>query len=604
MHIDINEAEDQAPTIYRPLDGERREIRLVTLSPRNFADDIHCTLSRSWLDGQPASYEALSYVWGDDGSRRQIFIENIPSLVTVNLEVALRHLRRHQQPRILWIDAICINQNDIDERNVQVRHMGDVYKYASRVIAWLGEESDDSNLAFDALEHFPRDLEMHWDPSMNASLQAEVFEPKYLDAFQNLFRRPWWHRVWTAQESILGPVLDIICGKRQVSADLLRDVYLGLQKHDGSCCRDFFWNERLDLRFDEAGRLLERLTDYRQKLLEHLLSNFRSRHCSDPRDKVYGMLGLCHADLRKTIIPSYSLPVSLVYEEATLRIIESQGSLHVLSQISPGSWDKVARTTENLPSWVPDWALDMSQKEIQILAVRTSLLDHYYASSGAVAWIRHSDRSSIVLGGIIVGRIGAVSKSTGSNWNEYRSTFLEWRQMAGIDEAPNRPYTSRPPTTYYNAYRQTISGAMMQDRSSLQDPTKKTRVSDNAAFRCWHDAWWNWIQVHDGDFRKIHLASSEYTGTEISLFGAGVYASTGMRRLLITEEEGWLGLAPANARIGDVIALLQGGSVPYILRPKRHAETGTYKFIGDAYVHGIMDGEAWDIDALQDITLV
>jgi hypothetical protein len=97
--------------------------------------------------------------------------------------------------------------------------------------------------------------------------------------------------------------------------------------------------------------------------------------------------------------------------------------------------------------------------------------------------------------------------------------------------------------------------------------------------------------------------SSEYTGTEIAVFDASVRVSTGMRRLFISRDEEWLGLAPSNANVGDVIALLEGGSVPYILRLSE-TEAGCYKLIGDAYVHGIMDGEAWKPDLLQDLVLV
>jgi hypothetical protein len=77
-----------------------------------------------------------------------------------------------------------------------------------------------------------------------------------------------------------------------------------------------------------------------------------------------------------------------------------------------------------------------------------------------------------------------------------------------------------------------------------------------------------------------------------------------LRKLFVSEDEKWLGLAPMDAKPGDIIALLEGGPVPYILRPMIGKEAGCYELIGDAYVHGLMDGEGWQPDLLQEIVLL
>jgi len=209
-------AQDQVTALYTPLITEQKEIRLVTLCSGSFEDDIRCILSKASLNDE-TSYEALSYVWGDRHITRQIFINGLSKRVTKNLEIALRHLRYVSQPRVLWIDAICINQRNIAERSVQVMHMGEVYTRATSVIAWLGEESSDSNLAFDALNALPTDSIRHWDPQKNAELDMTTLEPKYASAIRTLLLRPWWCRIWTVQESILGPAMSLVCGKRQVT---------------------------------------------------------------------------------------------------------------------------------------------------------------------------------------------------------------------------------------------------------------------------------------------------------------------------------------------------------------------------------------------------
>jgi hypothetical protein len=594
-----NRAQDQAIPLYKSLDTERREIRLVTVSPGHFADDIHCSLSKVSLNESPP-YEALSYVWGAGGSRRHIFLDGLRTPVTRNLEIALRNLRHVSQSRVLWVDAICINQRDIPERNIQVIHMGDVYKSASRVIAWLGEEDEDSNLACDALESLPTDDQVHWDLLKNTTLEKAFLEPKYATAIGNLFRRPWWYRIWTVQESILGPSLLFICGRRQMSAAMLFALSQGYVKHSTSCCQDFFW-KKVDYSYLEAMIVLYKLGLWRRRKfgspLVNLLGSFTPRYCTDPRDKVYGLLGLCTADERKTIFPDYFIPVSLVYEQVTLKIIENSRSLDVFSQLRPRSLDIVKLATGNLPSWVPDWTLENTFDEVQILEVRQERIADYKASSGTSASVRYLEKGRIALKGIILGPVAVVSTPAPS------TNFQEWRDMAGIETLPGRLYGSRTSTTYYDAYWETLCCSILPSRSSLHDPNQVVLTSDYSCYRSWHDAWWDWVSKFDGDVHKMDSVSSDYIGPEIAAFDASVIVATGMRRLFISRDEEWLGLVPSSANVGDVIVLLEGGSVPYILRLSEK-EAGCYNLIGDAYVHGVMDGEGWKPDLLQELVLV
>lgn len=91
----------------------------------------------------------------------RIFIDGLLSPVTINLEVALRYLRYVLEPRVMWTDAVCINQGDIEERGSQVLHMGSVYSGVSRVVAWLGEDYEDSDLAFDAFSRLYQEMKMN-----------------------------------------------------------------------------------------------------------------------------------------------------------------------------------------------------------------------------------------------------------------------------------------------------------------------------------------------------------------------------------------------------------------------------------------------------------
>jgi hypothetical protein len=127
-----------------------------------------------------------------------------------------------------------------------------------------------------------------------------------------------------------------------------------------------------------------------------LFAQFRSRLCTDPRDKVYGLLGLCSAEEKKKILPDYFTPVSLVYEQVALDIIKKNQSLDVFSQVCRSSFDGVELATVNLPSWVPDWTLEMTGFNLQCLKIRQERNHDYKASSQNLPHISSVKMNSIM----------------------------------------------------------------------------------------------------------------------------------------------------------------------------------------------------------------
>jgi len=124
---------------YAPLDPRSRQIRLVTLLPGNWQDDIHCEMTTVKFGKRMPKYETLSYVWGDPTTTRGIWVNDQIFSVGENLWIALRRLRNPQSLRFLWIDAICINQQDDNEKSKQVAMMRDIFESCDEVICWLGE---------------------------------------------------------------------------------------------------------------------------------------------------------------------------------------------------------------------------------------------------------------------------------------------------------------------------------------------------------------------------------------------------------------------------------------------------------------------------------
>ena len=133
--------------IYAPLDRTRSEIRVLRLQLSEDADSpLEGSLEHISLNID-SDYEAISYTWGDSVKTNKISLGGVDFAITSNLAAALRVLRRKESDRCLWIDAICINQDDIPERSQEVLRMLSIYQHASKVVVWLGEASEDSSSA-------------------------------------------------------------------------------------------------------------------------------------------------------------------------------------------------------------------------------------------------------------------------------------------------------------------------------------------------------------------------------------------------------------------------------------------------------------------------
>lgn len=309
--------------IYVPLDHSKQEIRLLMLLPsENYHDDVVCHLYHVFIEDY-LEYEALSYTWGDTRKLRKISLDGQTFLITEALEIALRHIRLGHKLRTLWIDAICINQVDITERSSQVRIMRQIYSEASGVIVWLGV--DDSSQRPHRLTSWPTDDH----PCVRC-------------------RSSWWWRVWVIQEVVVARknCITLHYGQSSWSWETLRGH--NLVRHSSDSNPDNVKHtERV---YYTIKRIRDAYLRNEPMSLLKLLMTFRDWDATDPRDKVYALLGLVTAPTNDILI-DYSKTVERVYMDAVLHIIDSRQDLDVLSHIARHS----GRFTDCLPSWTPDW---------------------------------------------------------------------------------------------------------------------------------------------------------------------------------------------------------------------------------------------------------
>jgi len=345
---------------YHPIDSEDGEIRLAELLPGCYDEPIRISLRTKRID-DPIGYEALSYVWGTAISPKRALVNGCPMRVTVNLDMGLRRLRLCDSPRTLWIDALCINQSDIQERSQQVRHMATIYGRANEVVLWLGELPAILDLLLPAdgytvwVCHVVRD----YLAALAKSKQHSTEPPSAQHVFQimtHICSLPWFGRLWIIQEFALAksdPI--VVLGSQTMSwysfykaTDTILDMRYGIESQ---------LEAALFSRFDAVTDRICALSQIRQQRQRQGLFSclFKSRYAmaTDPRDKVYGLLGLCKPRASTQITLDYNCSVQQVFAEATVASVIETSSLAYL-RYPPHTPQDVA-STPGMPSWVMDF---------------------------------------------------------------------------------------------------------------------------------------------------------------------------------------------------------------------------------------------------------
>lgn len=332
---------------------DRRAIRLVSILPGGVEDDIHCTLEviRTM---NAIKYSALSYRWGSPSDTVPIILEGRTFQVTTNLEAALRQFRKPSTKEVLWIDALCINQEDHKEKSFQVNLMGSIYKEAQFVHVWLGKEEDGSDRAMKFLEEL--NARIHKDkhiydvrnnPSLFAGAWKRIPTGKWIfealasnrqlsEDLGHLFRREYWQRVWVVQEVSLARNITLCCGGFQIknimldrAIDLLHRVQVDMPPGFNRIPESPFGMANARIWVNSGLRTsLYRLLIMGQTLLAH-----------DPRDRIYSVLGLVNEPGIPQFEVDYSKPPEIVYRELAAAIM-SRPDQDFLSLVlsRPQSW--------------------------------------------------------------------------------------------------------------------------------------------------------------------------------------------------------------------------------------------------------------------------
>ena len=368
------------------------------------------------MDEKKGLYFSLSYVWGDPGKGENIIVNDEMFTITKNLAEFLRGLYRLQErdPKYafdtlpVWADAICINQSDLEERSSQVQLMQAIYTHSQCTIAWLGPQDSSSGSTIQFLQNFTKSASMSkdgkriWLPrdssdifirrTSNGTMDFQYMK-QWMRSIDLLFEREYWQRTWTFQEMVLPQEVIVLCGDDACSiTDIL--TFHSWAYNIKSQPRPNFIDETLwDIiavrcglelqnirklstiliakeikgpQGDKDDLIRRRETGWQMSLLES------RRKATNPRDKVYGFLGISEL---QSIIPDYSKSVEKVFREFAVAGIELHLTRWVLNN-SGVSLKKVPENTDG-PKEIPSWVPDLESSRIPL-----SAFDNIFRASG------------------------------------------------------------------------------------------------------------------------------------------------------------------------------------------------------------------------------
>ncbi|GKZ34350.1 hypothetical protein AbraIFM66950_004581 [Aspergillus brasiliensis] len=407
---------------YGTLDPAQRQIRLLSIHPSIIkSGPVHCSLHTVSLNDNQ-KFEALSYVWGTDDTTEQIFLDGNTFYVTPNVAKALHHLRHPFWRRYIWVDAICINQCDVDEKNTQVPLMATLYATADRVVAMIGDATPEIELAVTWTERYVDRkftigaLYWRWlDIASIFSARARVNRLNALSrtllGVNEISTRPYWFRMWTYQEFILPkrePI--IVCGNMELQITKAPGIHNPLWNRANrpflSMTKDFIkrGGAMEALKLHTRSRVLHNIafTKFREIMimrttmrsstvgataLDHLAKT-RDRQCQNPRDKIYALYGVL-PELQKAYPPDYNKTIEQIALETTAWLID-ETSISRFFRESMFSARNPLNTS--LPSWVPDYhAQDSEFMQFYFITelsdIRLELPEHmklYISQDGSV----------------------------------------------------------------------------------------------------------------------------------------------------------------------------------------------------------------------------
>ncbi|KAI7279597.1 hypothetical protein KC345_g5279 [Hortaea werneckii] len=583
------------------MNEHRKEFRQLLVRRGSSTEPLDCVLQHAYLFENPPSFETVSYAWGDAHACHQIIVNGHGLLVSANCAQVLRRMRHPDRDRLLWIDAVCIRQDDHRERSWQVSMMADIYSSAQCNLIWLGECP---NIVASAAATAIR--------SIMGQVQEEIKEmcrfheavvhaqygvskhstcPMHVDfdfsSLLQLFASPWFRRLWVVQEVALARQNICHYGDLPIPfKDIIRTARWLLHKQNHLQFR--FWdkiglgNAAMIWKYaDTEHGTFGNKTTRAPATLFNLLDDLQSFEVHEPRDHVYGLLGLCRR-LRKSSSPSsllqvdYEKSIASVLRDGTLYAIRESRSLEVFNYISRRTADDWQDS--DFPCWVPRWdrPWDMNHDPTRF--------EWHFRTCGShqtpdqISNPSPTRPDTLLAGGIVVGTITKVLATFNALASAHTYIEIVQRTITILSESGMGEEESESTVAVTLVAGTDHQGAVVLHGDNLE------------AFRAWlgrliaHQSFPPASRRRDDSDKQLQLAAE---------YDKACKAACTNRSLFVTVE-GRLGLGPKVSDVEDAVAVLWGCVYAVVLR--RLGESNEFAVLGTAYVEGLMHGEATEGD--------
>ncbi|CAH0044788.1 unnamed protein product [Clonostachys solani] len=607
------------------------EIRLLQIEASSDPDsEIKCRLLTTPL-GSAGRYIALSYCWGDPGIKGKIIVSQRSMMVTKNLISALQDLRSRGY-LCIWADAVCINQSDLEERSQQILRMAGIYRSASKVVAYLHGATlsaaklasalflrikDSEDVARKAREDYKRRKKRESDLAGTKKGKWPLFnrdQPKprklrrperphfQIDGHEHyvlskLLSNPYWCRSWIIQEISTNTELEIIWGHQIFDLKSLIKVACLASESNGIRI------PRQLAHIQDIDRIRTAQLTMRPHSILEVLPLTRNTRASEPRDRIYAILGVTSNGNILVPFPNYSLPDSAVNRDITVRMIQRTKSL-----------DFVIFKHGEVGPWSHDWFSPKSfcDRRMQCF-IKSSIHGysefsqiHYNASNKRVAEFEVRKTSLFVQGFVVDDIIQCsptLSEALQGGLKTHSWKYIkEQNHRIGISESKRRKHSRALAWLLYGINLQHDFSTSYQVHVTVLGRLLKTlresRKRENSLDFIKELIQWLCCCCEESFEIKGYPLTSWFTGKEgplASYSNARINALTelhsnlGLQMRLGSTHHGHLGWFNRNTLPGDKIAIIFGCRFPAVLRK---CGENRYCVVGEAVVQGLMFGEA------------
>ncbi|KAH9906166.1 heterokaryon incompatibility protein-domain-containing protein [Xylariomycetidae sp. FL2044] len=586
-----------SPFTYREITLD--QFRLVRLLPETMST-VKCQIIHASLENPP-KYTALSYAWGDADETIKIHLDGCYFNVRKSLHGALKALRQPNESVMLWVDALCINQDNKEELSSQVQVMTAIYNQAESVAVWLGPESDDSSKAVELLR-------LIYNPGNDVkNLIASKNLRSHFAALVALFERDYWNRLWVVQEVLNAQQIKVHCGNSKLSWEHYRTASTLLYRHS-PYLKDHFpaglsdgtrysvsqhglsYGQVLSTQGPASLSILNQYLTKGARSLLMVLHECRRKLAADPRDKVFGVLGILPEDVRYEFRPDYKSSLREVYTNVVDYLLHSTRQLDVVCE---AVYFPLYTANSALPTWVPDWshfpqsgALGLSYE------FRASL------SEPAEFSFADSQRTRLEISAIYLDSVKArgIAMGTLCGLDDSLMAFLHWRAkfLSSVDKLLREPHGKNDVQRLHEAFCRTLCLDQMGSSSSTRghpwaEPSRWMAT-------CYH-VFASLIRERlphiplDGELARYADKAFDDASYDRRRVLQDNCAARMMGRCFFITSGGLMGLGTGFMDPGDVVCVPLGCSTPVLLRPQ--GGRGEYRMVGDACTTYVLNDEEY-----------